>query len=195
MIMIEPFESYRYYQALKLHFESDSYDATKYNYKTSAKPQSFWKRKDKLFFTKVGRKFKKPIDLINFYVANFVNDVKWVGEMLEDDSYDKWQKKIQSISYMFEQDLYKLSEHVDTFDELFNIDVHPFVVTKFLEEEINLETVVIINKLTGFMNKADREITETIVWPDVSKKIRKYGPFINVDMNKMKKIVLKVFTS
>jgi len=45
------------------------------------------------------------------------------------------------------------------------------------------------------MNKADREITETIVWPDVSKKIRKYGPFIDVDMNKMKKIVLKVFTS
>jgi hypothetical protein len=55
--------------------------------------------------------------------------------------------------------------------------------------------VVIINKLTGFMNKADKEITETIVWPDISLKIRKYDPFVRVNLDKMKKIVLKVFTS
>jgi hypothetical protein len=44
------------------------------------------------------------------------------------------------------------------------------------------------------MNKADKEITETIVWPDVSRKIRKYSPFVSYDLEKAKNIVLRVFT-
>ena len=51
--MSDPFESYKLYNALKLHFETDSYDAVKYNFKTSVKPQSFFKRKDKYFFAKI----------------------------------------------------------------------------------------------------------------------------------------------
>ena len=63
-----------------------------------------------------------------------------------------------------------------------------------MADDINVETVVILNQLTGFMNKADKEITETIVWPDVSRKIRKYSPFVSYDLEKAKKIVLRVFT-
>ena len=44
--MNDPYESYKLYNALKLHFESDSYDAVKYNYKTSLKPTSFFKRNE-----------------------------------------------------------------------------------------------------------------------------------------------------
>ena len=44
------------------------------------------------------------------------------------------------------------------------------------------------------MDHADSVITETILWPDVSRKIRKYSTFVNIDENKMKKIVLKGFT-
>ena len=32
--MMDPFEVYKLYNALKLHFENDSYDAIKYNFKT-----------------------------------------------------------------------------------------------------------------------------------------------------------------
>ena len=59
---------------------------------------------------------------------------------------------------------------------------------------ICLETVVILNKLVKFMDYADSVITETILWPDVSRKIRKYSTFVNIDENKMKKIALKGFT-
>ena len=47
--MSDPFESYKLYNALKLHFETDNYDAVKYNFKTSVKPQSFFKRKINTF--------------------------------------------------------------------------------------------------------------------------------------------------
>ena len=74
--MMDPYESYKLYNALKLHFESD-YDAVKYNFKTTVKPQSFFKRKDKYFFAKIAKTYEK--DLLEFYVSNFKNDMKYVG--------------------------------------------------------------------------------------------------------------------
>ena len=196
MITMDPFDAFRFYQSIKLHFESDTYDAIKYNYKTSAKPNTFWKRKDKYFFAKVGKRFNTVPDLVSYYVSHFINDTKWIGEMIHDDTpYNQWLKTNQSISYIFEQDLYKLKEEFDQFDDLFNINVHPNIVNKYLQGEISLETVVIINNLVGFIRKADKQITETIVWPDVSRKIRKYAAFVQCDIEKMKKIILKVYTS
>ena len=194
---MEPFDAFRFYQSVKLHFESDTYDAIKYNYKTSAKPQTFWKRKDKYFFAKVGRRFTTPVDLINYYVSHFIHDTKWIGEMInDDDTYNKWLKKNQSMGYIFEQDLYKLKEINESFDKLLDSsDGHPQIISAYMRDEISIETVVIVNRLTQFIRVADRKITETIVWPDVSRKIRKYEAFFQCDTDKMKKTVLKVFTN
>lgn len=192
---MEPYDSFRFYQSIKLHFESDSYDAIKYNYKTSVKPQSFWKRRDKYFFAKVGKKFDDASELVRYYVSYFIQDKNWIGDMLDDDdTYRLYQKRIQSLGYTFEQDLNKLVE-LGNFDQVLDSsDGHPLVITSYMSGDINIETVVILNQLTGFMNKADKEITETIVWPDVSRKIRKYSPFVSYDLEKAKNIVLRVFT-
>lgn len=196
-MIMEPFDAFRFYQSVKLHFESDTYDAIKYNYKTSAKPQTFWKRKDKYFFAKVGRRFTTPVDLINYYVSHFIHDTKWIGEMInDDDTYNKWLKKNQSMGYVFEQDLYKLKEINESFDKLLDSsDGHPQIISAYMRDEISIETVVIVNRLTQFIRVADRKITETIVWPDVSRKIRKYEAFFQCDTDKMKKTILKVFTN
>jgi len=195
-LRMEPYDAYRYYMAIKLHFETDDYDAPKYNFKTSVKPQSFWKRKDKYHFAKVGKKFDKADELVQFYVSQFTNENKWIGDMLEgDQQYADWQKKNQSLSYIFQNDINTLAGKVENFDDLFSVDTHPLVVKEYLSDNICLETVVILDKLTNFMRKADKQITETIVWPDVSRLIRKYKTFVSCDLNKMKKIVLQGFTS
>jgi len=200
MRMIDPYDVYKYYMSMKLHFESDSYEAPKYNYKTSARPQSFFKRRDKYHFAKLGRKFSEPSELIDFFTAQFTtSDKTWVGDMLQDEEkYTEWQKRQQSLTYNFEQDINKLAEEVATFDDIFTISEgnnYPLVIEKYMQEEITLETVVILDRLTGFMRRADKEITETIVWPDVSKRIRKYGLLLRFDMDRMRKVVLRVFTS
>ena len=192
-----PFEAYKLYNALKLHFESD-YDAVKYQFKTRVTPQSFFKRKDKYFFAKLANKHGN--DLMKYYVANFINDVKYVGDMMDSDgetNYREMLKKHESISYVFKNDINKLSLEVTSFDDLFKKGngAHHRIVTLLLEEEICLETVVILNKLTGFMRKADKEITETIVWPELSRKIKKYDHFILCDYDKMKNIIIKAFTN
>ena len=194
-MIMEPYDAFRFYQSMKLHFESDSYDAIKYNYKTSVKPQSFWKRKDKYFFAKVGKRFNDSRDLINYYTAYFIQDKTWIGEMVEDEEiYQSYQKRTQSLGYTFENDMLTLS-NLGSFDQVLDsTNGHPLVITSYLGGDINIESVVILNQLTGFMNRADKEITETIVWPDVSRKIRKYSPFVQYDLEKAKNIVLRVFT-
>jgi len=196
MMYMEPFDAFRFYQSIKLHFESDTYDAIKYNYKTSANHRSFWKRRDKYFFAKIGKQFDSPTELIEYYAAHFVSGNEWIGEMIQNENtYIQWLKKKESMSYLFEQDLLKLKEDFVHFDDLFIINVHPNIVNKYLADDINIETVVIINKLVGFMNKADKQITETIVWPDVSRRIRKYAAFLKFDTKKMSNIIFKVFTN
>ena len=192
---MEPFDAHRFYQSLKLHFESDTYDAIKYNYKTSAKPQSFWKRKDKYFFAKVGRKFDDVSELIQYYAAHFIADNNWIGEMVEnEDVYTEWLKRNQSMGYMLEQDLNKVAEDGNFNQILDSSEGHPLIITSYIRGDINIETVCVIDQLTGFMADADQKITETIVWPEVSRKIRKYRPFVNYDLEKAKEIVLRVFT-
>ena len=195
-MIMEPYDAFRFYQSMKLHFESDSYDAIKYNYKTSVKPQSFWKRKDKYFFAKVGRKFDSAKELINYYAAHFIQDKTWIGDMIEDeDIYKSYQKRMQSLGYTFENDMTTLAD-LGNLDQVLNSsDGHPHIITAYLGGDINIQSVVILNQLTGFMNRANKEISETIVWPDVSRKVRKYSPFVQYDLQKAKNIVLKVFTS
>jgi len=195
---MDPFESYKLYNALKLHFETDGYDAVKYRYKTRVNPQSFFKRRDKYFFAKLGKTYGK--DLVKYYVSNFIKDVKYVGDMLGPDgeaNYNDMVKVHESLSYKFKNDINILSSMVNSFDELLECqdNEYPVVIKALMQEEICLETVVILNKLTRFMDKADKQITETIMWPDISRKVHKYDPYVSIDRDKMIKVVTKSFTN
>lgn len=195
---IEPFATYQLYQSIKLHFESDSYDAVKYNYKTSAKPQSFWKRKDKYFFAKLGNRLNSQNDLVQYLVANFVRDTGWIGEMLEDTgqkNYQQHQKIHQSMSYFFREDISKLADKYDSLESLLKAEQgsHPAIIRELLQQSINIETVVVLDKMTGFMSDANKKITETMVWPDLYRKLSKYRSFVYPELQPLKKIVLDSF--
>ena len=188
--MVDPFESYKLYNALKLHFESD-YNAIKYNFKSNVSPNSFFKRKDKYFFAKLARNQK---DLMNYYVFNFIEDVKYIADM-EDKHYTKHKKIHDSLTRTFESDINKLSAKY-AFDDLLTAGENqaPIIIKKWMHEEITLETIVILNALTDFVHWEGKKITETIFWPDVSRKIMKYQPFVKFDRNKYMNIVKKAFT-
>jgi len=195
---IEPFATYQLYQSIKLHFESDNYDAVKYNFKTNAKPQSFWKRKDKYFFAKLGNKVSSQNDLVQYLVANFIHEVDWIGEMLDDTgqkNYQQYQKIHQSMSYFFREDISKLADKYDSLEELLEVrqGAHPKIILLLLQEEINIETVVILDKMTGFMDDANQKITEPMVWPKIYRRVNKYRSFVYPDLKPLKKIVLDTF--
>ena len=193
--MIDPFEVYKLYNALKLHFEQDSYDAVKYNFKTTVNPNSFFKRKDKYFFAKLGKNQK---DLQNFFVFNFIEDMKYVGDMMDiegQQNYTKHKKIHESIHREFEKDINSLVDMDKEFDSFFEAkQTHPLIIKLLMREEISLETVVILDSILGFMNREGKKITETIIWPDISRKIMKYKPFVDFNKIKCVDIIKKGFT-
>jgi hypothetical protein len=77
------FDVYKTYLAIKLHFQSDSYDYYKYGGKVNAKLETFTRRKDRYFFYKLGTKYGQD-DILDFFVANFIADSKrWIGNLLQ----------------------------------------------------------------------------------------------------------------
>ena len=195
--MNDPYESYKLYNALKLHFETDSYDALKYNFKTSIKPQSFFNRKDKYFFAKLAKTYGKHLK--EFYIANFKNDVKYVGDMLNEGGeqyYTSHKKVIESIHYSFQNDINKISEIESSIDNILSSENsnHPLIIKLWMQEEILLETIVIIDSITNFVERENKKITETIIWPDIYRKITKYKPFVKFDDKKCLDISKKSFT-
>ena len=194
-------KAYTRYLALKLHFTTD-YDYFRYGGKTRAMTnESFEKRKDTFFFRKIERRYNDQ-ELTDFFVSNFVdnNKTKWIGELSNIDAektYANWKKRIQSFSYMFEQDLLIAKDKLHTANpsELWESvsGAHPEILKLHLGKKISIETLVASNVVLNYLPRWDREIKDTIIWPDVSKSIRKYSPFIHMNKIDMTKIIKKVF--
>ena len=198
--MMDPFDSYKLYNALKLHFETDSYDAVKYNYKSNVTPNSFFKRKDKYFFAKLAKNYDK--DLLNYYVANFENGVGYVGDMINESgekNYSEHKRIQESIHRVFSIDINKLDDFLcgTDFDKLFESydGQQPLVIKLWMQEEISLETVVILNSILGFIPRESKKISDTIIWPDTRRLIEKYTPFVNFSVDKCKILLTKRFTA
>lgn len=193
---MEAYEAYKTYVALKNHFTSKTYDYFKYNGRTRASKTTFEKRNDKYFFHKLA----KRKDVVDYLVANFVyagTTDTWVGDLINNERSDKQYLKMiktrESLSYLFSQDLDELNDEFDT-----NFAViegqHPLLLRKYLQGDICIETMVILDDLVHYMKKWNRRITDTVLWPQVYLRCKKYKPFFTYDVDKMRKIVLDKFT-
>ena len=67
---MDPFDVYKIYLAVKLHFTTESYDITKHKFATRGKRETFLKRKDLLVLRKMARDYDRK-DIIDILVANF----------------------------------------------------------------------------------------------------------------------------
>lgn len=193
------FAAYALWNALKLHFTSDSYDYFKYHGKTNVSKQSFTIRKDKYYFYKLSRKYSLE-ELKNYYVANMIGgNGEWVGEMVGpngEEIYAKWQKTQQSLTYTTENDIIGLFDGVDG-AEFWSMDDYfkpvdggwPMIITKLMHDKIKLETVCILIDTIGCMPRWEKQITEDIVWPSYHRLIKKYTPFIQYDKDKFTKFL------
>ena len=190
---MSPFETYQHYLSLKNHFTNPKYDFFKYGAKTRASVTSFNKRKDKYWFEKTSRKYSDK-EVVDFLVSNFTATDNpqnlWIGEIINsgERNYAEWMKRQQSLSYLFKEqsdELFSENELESVFD---CSKGHPIVLKKFLSGTISLETLVIYNKIFLFGNTFDKKLDDP-VWETVSLKLKKYSPFINIDVFQYKKIL------
>jgi hypothetical protein len=184
----DAFDLYVYYLALKRHFTSN-YDFFKYNGKVKANAMSFENRKDKFFFYKL-TKYPNPKDHI---LANVVeNPDVWIGDLLEDkakDVYDQWLKIRESLSYTFRTDLGKL-DYDDPNKDIMTLGEHPNLLKLYMQGQFHIESLIILDGLMKIFSYWDKNIHDTILWPDINRKCRNYKPFLQYEKSKMRKIVL-----
>ena len=190
----EGFELYSYYIALKKHFTS-TYDFFKYGGKMRLTVDSFERRKDKFFFYKLG----KRKDCKEFLLANVIVDPDvWIGNLVDskdaDEIFREWSKRQQSLGYVFSNELDELNEDFNS--NFVVVDgQYSRVLQLYNMKRLSIETLVILDDLTGCFKYWDKNINDTIVYPNINKIVKKYRPFLNYDKVKMKKICLDKYTA
>ena len=195
------YDAYKLYLAIKLHFTTANYDYFKHNAKVNSSLNAFLKRNDRFFFHKLATKYGD--ELMYYYVSNFVDRPKtWVGDLVRADGdtiYNKWRKYNESFSYNFRNDCVLLRNVIDgdniRFDDVFSVvnGQHPRLLRLLLSGKVSVQSVIIFDKILSFINRWDKEIKETIIWPEKSFKITKLRPFINVNITKCKFIMKEIF--
>tara|TARA_B100001094_G_scaffold312857_1_gene349999 strand:- start:412 stop:1008 length:597 start_codon:yes stop_codon:yes gene_type:complete len=190
---VTPFETYRTYLSMKSHFTNPKYDFIKYGGKSRATMTSFNKRKDKYWFEKTSRKYSDQ-EVIDFLLANFVTTDNpqnlWIGEIINsgERNYSQWMKRKQSLTYLFKEQSSELLSQKDL-KEVFDCSKgHPPLLKKYLGGEISLETLTILEKVFSFVKNFDGKLKDP-VWETVSMKIKKYIPFLNINVFHYKKIL------
>jgi hypothetical protein len=189
-----PIDVYKTYLAFKNHFTKQSYSYFKYSGKSRASVQAYNNRKDRYFFERMSRK-KTDDEIKQYFLANFVEcddpDRLWIGEIISagEDNLKSWMKRSQTMSYMFKTEV-EVFVSKENFQQLFSIkgQSHPEVLKKYLQGALSIETMVILDIILGYVKNFDKKL-EDPVWTTVSLKIKKYKPFLNIDVEKYKSIL------
>ena len=193
---VTPFETYRTYLSMKSHFTNPKFDFFKYGGKSRATMTSFNKRKDKYWFEKTSRKYSDQ-QILDFLLSNFViadnPQNLWIGEIINsgERNYADWMRRKQSLTYLFKEQSEKLLSE-NELQTVFDCSKgHPVILKRYLGGEISLETLTIMEKVFSFVRDFDKKLTDP-VWETVSLKIKKYIPFININVYNYKKILKEV---
>jgi len=187
---MDGYETYKLFTALKLHFNSDSYDYFKYNGKTNFISQdSFRTHKNKFSFYKLSRRYSND-ELIGFLISNLIrNSNLWIGDLsgdVADDCFASWKKITQSLSYIFNQDLDKIFDSESNVFKPGDAGEYPVLLELLNFHEIRLETVVILNDLLNFLPVWEKKISDDVIFPTQAKRIKKYSPFMQSLYDKTK---------
>ena len=196
LMKVTPFETYRTYLSMKSHFTNPKFDFFKYGGKSRATVTSFNKRKDKYWFEKTSRKYSDQ-EIVDFLLANFATTDNpqnlWIGEIINsgERNYSQWMKRNQSLTYLFKEQSNELLLEKNL-NEVFDCSKgHPPILKKYLGGEISLETLTILEKVFSFVKNFDGKLKDP-VWESVSLKIKKYIPFLNINVFQYKKILREI---
>ena len=191
-----PVDAYRCYLSLKNHFTKEKYDYHKYCGKSRASVQAFYKRRDRFWFEKLARN-KDDKEVVDFFVSNFISCTDpsklWIGELMKEgeERYTHWKKRNQSLSYVFKEEVESILVNQDI-DSIFASKTgHPLILKNYLSGKTSIETLVILDKILDYRQRFDNKFQDP-VWETVSMKIKKYSPFLHIDVQRYKKVLKEI---
>lgn len=193
---MDGFKAYKYYMAIKLHFTSKKYNVFENRGHVKGSRDTFNSRNDRYIFEKIAQKHPQDKDIIQFFVSNFAygNETAIYGNGEAEELYSEWQRRKQSISKIFVDDLTTVMNYCDIHkfntDGVFtnlNGDL-PVLLNLFLADKISIETLRIIDDIYPFVNKWEDNSTIKIVMGDKLLRIQKLKGFVKYDLDKLSKV-------
>jgi hypothetical protein len=180
---MDPYEVYRLYLALRLHFTKEDYDITKTKGGVRPSREAFMKRKDLYSIRKLAQTKSKQ-EIINFLVANFVSGNRWGGifDSESNEVYNHWNTKMQRLTYQFTQDIQTMYSDSDPLESTNN--QHPTVLKMYLGGKISLESIAILDKIVKFTSRDYGSLSDDFIWKDFIHLVKKYRPFVKIDKEK-----------
>jgi hypothetical protein len=190
------FKAFRYYLALKLHFNNDKYNVFENKGNIKYSYENFNSRNDRHIFEKLARKFDTDKDLIQFLVANFAyghdNMIFAIEEANE--YYLEWQKRKQSITRIFNDDLNTIElesqKNALSLDQIINftLNEYPSIIKLYLGKKIAIESVSMLNDLLDFIPKWKQNQSGMLILESDIRRIEKLKGFVKYEQEKIKPI-------
>jgi len=191
-------DAYRTYLAFKLHFTTDKYDITKTKGAVTASKESFLKRTDQYAFKKLASEFKDD-ELPKFLIANYVDGNRWGGAFIYEEAlqvYRKWRGRLQSLTKNFADDLDAIcselnEEEIYKFDKCFVVKdgQHPILLQMYSRGEVKIETMLILDAINKYLSYWDKALADDFFWKEERRKLIKYRPFLEIDVDKYEVIM------
>lgn len=196
---MDGFKAYRYYLAIKLHFTTDKFNVFENRGNVRGTREAFNARNDRYIFEKLASKRPDDKDIIQFFVSNFAygkDTAIYAGQEAE-DNYMVWQKRKQSITKVFIDDLAAILTHVEVnkmshsaiFD--FADNEYPVALKMFIGGKITIETIRILDDFTGILDKWKVHPSVRYIWDDEMRRAIKLSGFVKYDKIKLSQIFEK----
>ena len=178
------FEVYKLYAALRLHFTDPKYDITVTKGRIGNLRASFEKRKDTQHMFKLAQEYKRA-DIINILVANFITGDNtanvYTGNFL--DNYKNYLTRRKRMLYNLNIDLDNILFRMEK-DEIKSCmeGQHPLIFRMYMGGDIQLETLVIMEKLYPFVE----DYASDFVLEHICLLVKKYKPFVIINKEEVK---------
>lgn len=183
MSNLTPEKCYTLYMSIRAHFFSKNYDAIKENGRIKTRGNnSLEKRNDRVLFSMLSKKFESPQQVAAYFVANFAYSNPYCLDDQERGlvNYKTWQRKRQSITKTFYDDLSYIESLGLSFESL--VDASSTKVPKLLvlekNNKVNIESLCIMNMFDSFVDNWEKVQP---LWKDDYLRIRKLASFIKID--------------
>jgi hypothetical protein len=193
---MDGFKAYKYYMAIKLHFTSEKYDVFETRGHVKGSRDAFTSRNDRYIFEKLAQKHASDKDIIQFFVSNFAygNDTAIYSNGEAEELYAVWQKRRQSISKVFIDDLANIINYVEIrkldSNHIFtgsNGDL-PILLDLYLGGKVTVETMKIIDDFHPFLDVWGNNSTIRIVLGNGLLRMKKLHKFVKYDADKLSKV-------
>ena len=193
---MDGYKAYRYYLAIKLHFTTDKFDVFQNRGNVKGTREAFNARNDRYIFEKLAQKHSDDKEIIQFFVSNFAygNDTAIYAGQEAEDNFMQWNKRKQSITKIFVDDLATLLTHIETnrlkhsaiFE--FTENEYPVALKRFVGGKISIETLRIIDDFTDILEKWNQNLSVKYIWDNEMRRIKKLTGFVKYDKIKIEKI-------